>query len=108
VWKLHSFRYEAQRNSGRSGAGQNRIGNKHLEGLAYHLPVVGVGFVFQLFKVIAGKTLGQLRLEDVVPVQISTGPCDDKYEKRYKARDDSSHPQSAQPINWIDVFLGAS
>jgi hypothetical protein len=41
VWKLHSFRYEAQRNSGRSGAGQNRIGNKHLEGLAYHLPVVG-------------------------------------------------------------------
>ncbi len=26
-----------------------RIGKKHLEGLVVHLPVVGVGFTFQLF-----------------------------------------------------------
>jgi hypothetical protein len=28
-----------------------RIGKKHIEGLAYHLPVVGVGFIFQLFMI---------------------------------------------------------
>jgi len=32
-----------------------RIRKKHLEGLAYHPPVVGVGFIYQLFKVIAGE-----------------------------------------------------
>ena len=33
-----------------------------------------------------GKTLGLLRLEDVVPVQISTGPYHRNHEKRYEAR----------------------
>ena len=33
-----------------------------------------------------GKTLGLLRCEDVVPIQISNGPYDRNYEKRYEAR----------------------
>ena len=33
-----------------------------------------------------GKTLGPLRREGVVPIQINTGPYDRNYEKRYKAR----------------------
>jgi len=32
-----------------------RIGKKHLEGLAYHLPVVGVDFNFQLFMEFGGE-----------------------------------------------------
>jgi hypothetical protein len=33
-----------------------------------------------------GEFLGLLRLEDVVPVQISNAPYDDNYEERYEAR----------------------
>ena len=33
-----------------------------------------------------GKTLGLFRIEDVVPIQINTGPYDRNYEKRYEAR----------------------
>ena len=33
-----------------------------------------------------GKTLGLLRIEDVVPIQINTGPYNRNYEKRYEAR----------------------
>ena len=43
-----------------------------------------------------GKTLGLLRIEDVVPVQINSGPYDRNYEKRDQARTVVDYPSKWQ------------